>query len=110
MQLAAIQEETIMLFMIHYRPKDGWTEAIAKRATRLFDNWKPPAGFNIKAHYARSDSEGGLVIVEAESPAAIMEATSTFALFYEHNVNPIVEISQAVPIVHRTTQWRDSIA
>jgi hypothetical protein len=99
-----------MLFMIHYRPKDGWTEAIAKRATRLFDNWKPPAGFNIKAHYARSDSEGGLVIVEAKSPAAIMEATSTFALFYEHNVNPIVEISQAVPIVHRTTQWRDSIA
>jgi len=39
-----------------------------------------------------------------------MEATSTCALFYEHNVNPIVEISQAVPIVHRTTQWRDSIA
>lgn len=42
-----------MLFMIHYRPKAGWSEAIAKRATRLFDNWKPPAGFNIKAHYAQ---------------------------------------------------------
>lgn len=39
-----------------------------------------------------------------------MEATSTFSLFYEHNVNPIVEISQAVPIVNRTTQWRDSIS
>jgi len=39
-----------MLFMIHYRPKAGWTEAIVKRATSLFDNWKPPAGFNIKAH------------------------------------------------------------
>ena len=50
------------------------------------------------------------MIVEAESPAAIMEATSTFALFYEHNVNLIVEINQAVPIVLRTTQWRDSIA
>lgn len=99
-----------MLFMIHYRPKAGWTEEIARRATRLFDSWTTPAGFNIKAHYARSDSEGALVIVDAESPAAIIEATSTFALFYEHNVNPIVEISQAVPIVHRTAQWRDSIA
>jgi hypothetical protein len=99
-----------MLFMIHYRPKLGWTEAIAKRATHLFDNWKTPAGFEIKAHYARSDSEGGLVIVEAESPAAIMEATSTFSLFYEHNVNPIVEISEAVPIVQATTRWRDSIS
>jgi len=99
-----------MLFMIHYRPKSNWTEAIAKRAARLFDDWNPPAGFNIQAHYARSDSEGGLVIVEAESPAAIMEATSTFALYYEHNVSPIVEISQAVPIVHRTRQWRDTIA
>ena len=66
-----------MLFMIHYRPKIGWTEETAKRATRLFENWKPPAGFNIRAHYARSDSEGGLVIVEAESPAAIMGPAPT---------------------------------
>jgi hypothetical protein len=38
-----------------------------------------------------------------------MEATSTFAVFYEHAVSPIVEISQAVPIVQRTTGWRDCI-
>ncbi len=38
-----------------------------------------------------------------------MVATSTFVRFDEHNVNPIVEVSQAVPITHRTTQWRDSI-
>jgi hypothetical protein len=51
--------------------RPGWTEAIAKRATLLFDKWQPPDGLNIKAHYARGDSESGLVIVGAESPSAI---------------------------------------
>jgi uncharacterized protein DUF3303 len=40
-----------MLFAVHYTARDV-TEEKEKRSLNLFTNWKPPAGYEFKAHYA----------------------------------------------------------
>jgi len=39
-----------MLFAVHYTARDV-TEEKEKRSLKLFTNWKPPAGYEFKAHY-----------------------------------------------------------
>ena len=62
-----------MLFAVSYTARDS-TEEKEKRSLNLFTNWKPPAGYEFKAHYSLADGSGGLAIVEASSPAALLEA------------------------------------
>ena len=43
-----------MLFAVLYTARDA-TEEKDKRSLNLFTNWKPPAGYEFKAHYALAD-------------------------------------------------------
>jgi hypothetical protein len=50
------EEVSSMLFAAIYTPHSV-TEESQKRSLQLFMNWTPP--FEFKAHYARSDANGG---------------------------------------------------
>lgn len=78
-----------MLFAVHYTARDV-TEEKEKRSLNLFTNWKPPAGYEFKAHYALADGSGGLAIVEANSPAALLEAHAPWGPFFESRSVPAV--------------------
>jgi hypothetical protein len=97
-----------MLFLIAYKPRAGRVEAEEKRVLGLFVNWKPPAGVTIKSHYSRADG-GGIVIVEAESATALLEANATWTSFFDYEVTPIVEVAEALPALQRVVAWRESI-
>jgi hypothetical protein len=97
-----------MLFAVMYTARDV-TEEKEKRSLNLFTNWKPPAGYEFKAHYSLADGSGGLAIVEAASPAALLEAHGPWGPFFEFRTVPVVEVDQAVPIFQRVNAWRDSI-
>jgi hypothetical protein len=85
------------------------TEDKQKRSLKLFTNWKPPAGYEFKAHYALGDGTGGIAIVEAGSAAAVLEAHAPRGPFFEFKTVPVVDISEAVPIFQKTNAWRDSV-
>jgi hypothetical protein len=97
-----------MLFAMTYRAREV-TEEKEKRSLSLFTNWKPPAGYEFKSHYALADGTGGLGIIEAASAAAILEAHSPWGPFFEFKIVPIIEIEKAVPVFQRVQSWRDSI-
>ena len=97
-----------MLFAVHYTARDV-TEEKEKRSLKLFTSWKPPAGYEFKAHYSLADGSGGLAIVEANSPAALLEAHAPWGPFFEFRTVPAVEIDKAVPIFQRVKAWRDSV-
>jgi hypothetical protein len=98
-----------MLFLIGYKPKPGRLEAEDQRVLNLFVKWKPPAGITIKSHYIRADG-GGLVIVEADSAVAMVEANATWIPFLDYEAAvPIVEISEALPALQRVAAWRESV-
>ena len=97
-----------MLFVILYKARDV-TEEKEKRSLSLFTSWKPPAGYEFKAHYSLGDGSGGLAIVEVSSAAALLEAHAPWGPFFEFQTVPAVEVDKAVPIFQRTNAWRDSV-
>ncbi len=96
-----------MLFLISYRWKDHVTEAEAARALKLFAYWEPPP-VTVKAHYARTDG-GGVIVVETESAPALTEVTHAFVPFFEFDVTPATDITEAVPALQRVVNWRASV-
>jgi hypothetical protein len=98
-----------MLFVNVYKDKGNTTEASEKRSLQLFANWKLPAGFEIKSHYAFADGTGGVLIVEAATAAALAEAAGPWGPFYDFDIHPILDIAESVPIGQRVQAWRDSV-
>jgi hypothetical protein len=97
-----------MLFAVTYTVRNA-TEETEKRSLNLFTQWKPPSGYEFKAHYALCDGRGGLVIAEAATTAALLEAHAPWAPFFEFQAVPILEIERAVPIFQKVNAWRDSV-
>jgi hypothetical protein len=94
-----------MLFGIIYSLRDP-SEAGQARSLQLFTNWQPPIEF--KGHWALA-SGGGMAIAEADSAAALLEATAPFTPYLEFRVEPAMPIEEAVPIFMKTNAWRDSV-
>jgi Protein of unknown function (DUF3303) len=95
-----------MLFLAIYRVHH-MSEDAQKRSIALFTNWKPP--FEFKAHYARSDGNGGVAILEAADPSSVLEGIAPWTPFFEFEISPAVDIQDAVPIFMRANAWRDSV-
>ena len=97
-----------MLFAVIYTARDV-TEEQEKRSLSLFTNWKPPSGYEFKAHYALADGSGGVAIVEASSSAALLEGHAPWVPFFEFKTVPVVEVTESVPILQRVIHWRESV-
>ncbi len=98
-----------MLFAITYTARDT-SEEKEKRSLQLFANWTPPSGYDIKAHYSFSDASGGLLIAEISSPAALTEASAPWGPFFDIKAVPVMDVSDAMPIFQKVTEWRDSVS
>lgn len=97
-----------MLFAVIYTARD-LNEEQEKRSLTLFTNWKPPSGYEFKEHYAFADGSGGIGLVEAKSAAALLEAHAPWVTFFDFRTQPLVEVTESIPILQRALKWRDSI-
>jgi hypothetical protein len=97
-----------MLFAIIYSARDV-TEQQEKRSLELFTTWKPPAGYEFKAHYAFADGSGGVGLAEADSVAALLEAHAPWVPFFNFRTVPVVDITESMPIAQKVVRWRDSV-
>ena len=97
-----------MLFAVKYEMRNR-SEEKDKRLLKLFTNWSPPAGAEIKGHYANIDGSGGLLIQEAESAAALAESTAPWGAFMEISATAMVDIADVVPIYEKVYAWRDTV-
>lgn len=95
-----------MLFAAIYTATNT-TEEAQQRSLQLFASWQPPVDF--KAHYARADGSGGIVIFEADEAAVVLEAVAPFTPFFDFETVPVLEIEQAVPVFAKTQEWRASV-
>lgn len=98
-----------MLFAISYSLRPNVSEDSLERSLQLFAHWQPPAGFAFKSHYAAADGNGGLALVETDSPAAALEVTSAWSNFFEFRLVPLVELDQAMQIRTKVLRWRQSV-
>jgi hypothetical protein len=97
-----------MLFITTYTTRGAPTEATEKRILQLFQNWKPAAGQEIKGWWLTSGGLG-VQISEASSASVIMESIAPWAVYFEFNVQPAIEIGQAAEQLGKAIAWRDSV-
>ena len=80
---------------------------VARESLQVFTRWTPPAGFQFTLHLTRADGMGGLFVADVTSHAALLEATSTFAAYFDFTVWPVVDITEAVPVLAASQDWLD---
>lgn len=102
------------MFQINYATRANGTAAenqeSARRTLALFSKWSPPAGMEVKSFYARADGRGGSLIVETDDVKVLLDGPSKFGAINEFEIVPVIEISEAVPILSEALAWVDSIS
>ena len=74
---------------------------------RLAHRRQPP--FEFKAHWARADGSGGIAIIEADSPATLLEGIAPWVPFFDFDIAPVLPVEEAVPVFQKVNAWRDSV-
>ena len=97
-----------MLFAIKYHPRSGRTEAESKRARELLMAWEPPSSVEVRHHF-HYVSGGGVVIVDTEVPAALYESMAPFKSLVEFDVEPVVNVIEALAIYLDVEEWATSV-
>lgn len=80
---------------------------VARESLQLFTRWTPPAGFQFTLHVTRADGMGGLFVADVTSHAALLEATAAFASYFDFEVWPVLDITEAVPVLTAVQDWVD---
>jgi Protein of unknown function (DUF3303) len=97
-----------MLFVITYKVRETITEEKERRNIKEFASYTPPTGIEIKSHY-HAPGLIGFVTCEAANSAALIEYILAFTPYFEHEIYPVVEIKEAMPIIKRVYAWQDSV-
>jgi hypothetical protein len=96
-----------MLLAGIYRFRSGVDPAIA---LKRFLAWTPPAGYTINSHWSRADGMGGILIVESDSTATLLEASAPYSDVLDIEFIPLIDITEAVPILQSALSWRESVS
>ena len=85
----------------------GRSRKEAREYTTLFQQWKAPAGFDMKALYFGSDGTV-VVIVDIQTSAADYEATIPWT-GWEWKTIPVVEPPANLEIQQKVRAWEDKV-
>ena len=96
-----------MLCAVIGTPVRGRSRKEAREYTTLFQQWKAPAGFDMKALYFGSDGTV-VVIVDIQTSAADYEATIPWT-GWEWKTIPVVEPPANLEIQQKVRAWEDKV-
>ena len=85
------------------------SEETQERNLQLFMNWTPPEGLEILHHWARADGRGGVLVVEAPSALALLEATAPWTARMDFDIAPLVDFTEAVPSFLKIQEWAKGV-
>jgi hypothetical protein len=74
-----------------------------------YSKWAPPESTTYHQFLGRVDSGGGYAVIETENPADIAETTAKFATFADWQVQPVLDIEDAVELATAAIKFRESI-
>ena len=58
---------------------------------------------------ARLDARGGYAVVESDNPILVAEGPAKFAPWFDFEVTPVLDMTEAVTIAQEAIDFRDSI-
>src|SRR5262245_17060505 len=98
-----------MLFGVTWTNRGTGSEDADKRTLKLFTNWQPPAGVEVKAVYDYAGGSWGIGLVESHSAEALMESMVPWATFFTFSCKPVVASEKGAAIYGKIIGWRDSV-
>jgi hypothetical protein len=84
-------------------------EAAVNRLLKVYSKWTPPASVTYHQFLGRIDGSGGYQVVETDSPADLAETTAKFALFAHFQIEPVLDVADAVRAAKAGMKFRESI-
>ena len=102
-----------MKFLVAWTTRSGGssadTERDLRRGLEVFSNWSLPEGQTFHAFLQRADGNGGYALVETDSATGLLDGTSKFAPWFEFQVTPVVDMTDAVAVFNAAIECHDSI-
>jgi len=98
-----------MEFMIVSTLKPSVSPAEMREVLRVFSQWQPPTGGNLKFLYFATDSKTAFGLFETESAASLTEITSAFNDYLDFQVFPVMEAQVGAEILGRMKAWVDQV-
>ena len=96
-----------MLCVVIGTPVRGLPRRQVREYTTLYEQWKPPAGFDMKSLYFGGDGTV-VVIVDIQTSAADYEATIPWT-GWEWKTIPVVEPPANLEIQQKVRAWEDKV-
>jgi hypothetical protein len=102
-----------MKYVVSFRPRQGGSpadiEVAEKRSMDVFSKWTPPEGVTFHQFLARLDTGGGYAVVESDNPMLVAEGPAKFAPWFDFEVTPVVDMTEAITVAQEAIDFRDSI-
>jgi hypothetical protein len=102
-----------MKYVVSFKPRHGGspgdTEIAEKRSMDVFSKWTPPEGVTFHQFLARLDTGGGYAVVESDNPKLVAEGPAKFAPWFDFEVTPVLDMTEALTITQEAIDFRDSI-
>jgi hypothetical protein len=96
-----------MLFHVEWDFIDTSEEG-EKRSLEVFARWQPPDGTDFQAFYGYADGTGGFAIIEADTAAALAQATAPFLPWLRFTAKVILPVQDSAAIAGSGIAFRDA--
>jgi hypothetical protein len=83
-------------------------ENAQKRILSTFQHWDMPKALDVKHFLVRVGDFGGYMLIETDTPSALVTLTSAFPAF-QFRVETVLDIGEAVPAELEAIAWRDGL-
>ena len=96
-----------MEFMVVSKDRANLTPERARELMRLFSQWQPPEGLNLKSLYFEAGGTRAFGLVETDRAALMMEVQATFADYLDFEFVPVIPAQEGAPIIGQAQAWVD---
>lgn len=98
-----------MLFHVSWKERAGYTHEDQKMHVKLWENFQPPEGFEIKHIYSFSGGSG-FGLVEAATPEILFQGLALWAgVILDYEVTPVTEVESAVASIKKAIAIREAV-
>lgn len=95
-----------MKYVLSWVTKPNSGDAEAREGLGVFARWAPAPNVTFKEFLGRVDGRGGYAVVETDDPASIARDTAIFGVYFEFEVQPVIEITDTARLATEAIEFR----
>jgi len=98
-----------MEFIVIAKQRSNLNPERQRELVRVFNQWQPPEGFNMKSLYFGVDNSRAFGVVEADDSAALLRVSATFVDYIDFEFVPVIAPEEGAAIAAEMNAWVDQV-